>query len=322
MKSYFRIGRGIGATPDTVRDAASAGDRTQRRHDIHIISRTVRVPPPVTAADASPARATPAITARPVAACRSVIRPGYSARTRPRPAGSTHGLPLRISDRAKVRTSRKARFAANTRTTSAYSHTPPGAGDRNRTRNTGYTPAPRIRFRPGHHSDRRFSQKNGPNPRPPPRTACGTIRTFRPARSLRRTHGTARPAAAAASRQFPSRIRETNSSNIPYFYKSSRPPHTIRGLRGNKDKEIIRAASPDYRTIRQYYLLWSAISAGKAVRGTWAAATSDRPRSPPACRYGGGSRRRKPTRYRDKRSPFRASARFCWPSCGRRSFRP
>lgn len=136
MKSYFRIGRGIGATPDTV-----------------------RVPPPVTAADASPARATPAITARPVAACRSVIRPGYSARTRPRPAGSTHGLPLRISDRAKVRTSRKARFAANTRTTSAYSHTPPGARDRNRTRNTGYTPAPRIRFRPGHHPDRQFSQK-------------------------------------------------------------------------------------------------------------------------------------------------------------------
>lgn len=34
MKSHFRIGRGIGATPDTVRDAASAGDRTQRRHDI------------------------------------------------------------------------------------------------------------------------------------------------------------------------------------------------------------------------------------------------------------------------------------------------
>ena len=34
MKSYFRIGRGIGATPDTVRDAASAGDRAQRRHGI------------------------------------------------------------------------------------------------------------------------------------------------------------------------------------------------------------------------------------------------------------------------------------------------
>lgn len=288
----------------------------------NIISRTGRVPTPDTAADGVPARATPAITTRPVAACRSVIRPGYSARTRPRPAGSTHGLPLRISDRAKVRTSRKARFAANTRTTSAYSRTPHGARHKNKPRNKGCTPVPHTRFRPEHHPDRRFSQKNGPNPRPPPRTACGIVRTFRPARSLRRTHGTAPPAAAAASRQFPSRIRETNSSNIPYFYKSSRPPHTIRGLRGNKDKEIIRAANPDYRTIRQYYLLWSAISAGKAVRGTWAAATSGRPQSPPACRYDGGSRRRKPTRYRDKRWLFRASARFCWPSCGRRSFRP
>ena len=59
----------------------------------------------------------------PAAACRSVIRPGYSARTRPRPAGSTRGLPPRISDPARVRTSRKARFAANIRTTSvSYTH--------------------------------------------------------------------------------------------------------------------------------------------------------------------------------------------------------
>ena len=34
---------------------------------------------------------------------------------------------------------------------------------------------------------------------------------------LRRTHGTAPPAAAVANRQSPARIRETNSSNTPYL---------------------------------------------------------------------------------------------------------
>lgn len=34
MKSRFRSGRGIGATPDTVRDAASGRDQARRRHGI------------------------------------------------------------------------------------------------------------------------------------------------------------------------------------------------------------------------------------------------------------------------------------------------
>lgn len=59
--------------------------------------------------------------------------------------------------------------------------------------------------------------KTGPNPPPPPRTDCGRVRTVLHARSLQRTHGTAPPAAAAANRQFPARIRETNSSNTPYL---------------------------------------------------------------------------------------------------------
>ena len=62
-----------------------------------------------------------------------------------------------------------------------------------------------------------FSQKTGPNPPPPPRTDCGRVRTVLHARSLRRTHGTAPPAAAVANRQSPARIRETNSSNTPYL---------------------------------------------------------------------------------------------------------
>ena len=78
---------------------------------------------------------------------------------------------------------------------------------------------------------------------------------------------------------------------------------------------------PDYRS-RPQKRQAEATTAGTAAPGTWAAATSGRPRSPPACRYGGGFRRRKPTRYRGRRSPFRASAQSCWPSCARRSFRP
>lgn len=123
----------------------------------------------------------------------------------------------RISDPARVRTSRKARFAANIRTTSAYSRTPHGAGHRNRPRNRGCTPVPHTRFRRERRPVRLFSQKTGPNPPPPPRTDCGRVRTVLHARSLQRTHGTAPPAAAAANRQFPARIRETNSSNTPYL---------------------------------------------------------------------------------------------------------
>lgn len=62
-----------------------------------------------------------------------------------------------------------------------------------------------------------FHKKTGPNPPPPPRTDCGRVRTVLHARSLRRTHGTAPPAAAVANRQSPARIRETNSSNTPYL---------------------------------------------------------------------------------------------------------
>ena len=108
-------------------------------------------------------------------------------------------------------------FAANIRTTSAYSRTPHGAGHRNKPRNRGCTPVPHTRFRRERRPVRLFSQKTGPNPPPPPRTDCGRVRTVLHARSLQRTHGTAPPAAAAANRQFPARIRETNSSNTPYL---------------------------------------------------------------------------------------------------------
>ena len=102
-------------------------------------------------------------------------------------------------------------------TTSAYSRTPHGAGHRNKPRNRGCTPVPHTRFRRERRPVRLFSQKTGPNPPPPPRTDCGRVRTVLHARSLQRTHGTAPPAAAAANRQFPARIRETNSSNTPYL---------------------------------------------------------------------------------------------------------
>ena len=219
MKSRFRSGRGIGATPDTVRDAASGRDQARRRHGIR---HNIRRGPDSDTGHRS-GRVTGQSCVRqnrfsaPAAACRSVIRPGYSARTRLRPAGSTRGLPPRISDPARVRTSRKARFAANIRTTSAYSRTPHGAGHRNKPRNRGCTPVPHTRFRHERPPVRLFSQKTDPNPPPPPRTDCGRVRTVLHARSLRRTHGTAPPAAAAANRQSPARIRETNSSNTPYL---------------------------------------------------------------------------------------------------------
>lgn len=68
-----------------------------------------------------------------------------------------------------------------------------------------------------------FHKKPVQIPPPPPRTDCGRVRTVLHARSLRRTHGTAPPAAAAANRQSPARIRETNSSNTPYllYYNQS-----------------------------------------------------------------------------------------------------
>ena len=219
MKSRFRSGRGISATPDTVRSAASGRDQARRRHGIrhnirrgagfrHRAPQRTRHRPELRPAEPFSAPAT---------ACRSVIRPGHSARTRTRPAGSTRGLPPRISDPARIRTLRKARFAANIRTTSAYSRTPHGAGHRNKPRNRGCTPVPHTRFRHERPPVRLFSQKTGPNPPPPPRTDCGRVRTVLHARSLRRTHGTAPPAAAVANRQSPARIRETNSSNTPYL---------------------------------------------------------------------------------------------------------
>lgn len=149
MKSRFRSGRGISATPDTVRSAVSGrrSSATAARYPAQYQARG-RIPPPGTAADASPARAASGEPfSAPATACRSVIRPGHSARTRTRPAGSTRGLPPRISDPARIRTLRKARFAANIRTTSAYSRTPHGAGHRNKPRNRGCTPVPHTRFR-------------------------------------------------------------------------------------------------------------------------------------------------------------------------------
>ena len=219
MKSRFRSGRGIGATPDTVRDAASGrrSSATAARYPAQYQARAgFRHRAPQRTRHRPELRPAEPFSA-PAAACRSVIRPGYSARTRPRPAGSTRGPPPRISDPARVRTSRKARFAANIRTTSAYSRTPHGAGHRNKPRNRGCTPVPHTRFRHERPPVRLFSQKTGPNPPPPPRTDCGRVRTVLHARSLRRTHGTAPPAAAAANRQSPARIRETNSSNTPYL---------------------------------------------------------------------------------------------------------
>ena len=62
--------------------------------------------------------------------------------------------------------------------------------------------------------------------------------------------------------------------------------------------------------------------AGRAARGTSAAARSDRPRSPRACRYGSGYRRSIPTPCRGRRSPSRAGLRSGWPPCAPRSSRP
>ena len=68
MKSRFRSGRGISATPDTVRSAVSGrrSSATAARYPAQYQARG-RIPPPGTAADASPARA---------ASGRTVFRPG------------------------------------------------------------------------------------------------------------------------------------------------------------------------------------------------------------------------------------------------------
>lgn len=153
MKSRFRTGhgpeRGIGqgSSATAARYPAQYQARAGFRH--RALQRTRHRP------ELRPAEPFSA----PAAACRSVIRPGYSARTRTRPAGSTRGLPPRISDPARVRTLRKARFAANIRTTSAYSRTPHGAGHRNKPRNRGCTPVPHTRFRHERPPVRLFSQK-------------------------------------------------------------------------------------------------------------------------------------------------------------------
>lgn len=110
MKSRFRSGRGIGATPDTVRSAASGrrSSATAARYPAQYQARAgFRHRAPQLTRHRPELRPAGPFSA-PAAACRSVIRPGYSARTRQRPAGSTRGLPSRISDPARVRTSRKA----------------------------------------------------------------------------------------------------------------------------------------------------------------------------------------------------------------------
>lgn len=96
MKSRFRSGRGISATPDTVRSAVSGrrSSATAARYPAQYQARG-RIPPPGTAADASPARA---------ASGRTVFRPGdrmpvrHSTRT-----FSTHSYaPRRIDARTST----------------------------------------------------------------------------------------------------------------------------------------------------------------------------------------------------------------------------
>ena len=64
------------------------------------------------------------------------------------------------------------------------------------------------------------------------------------------------------------------------------------------------------------------VSAGTTAPDTSAEARSGRRRSPPACRYDGGSGRSRPPPYRGRRSPSHASPRCGWPPCGHRSSAP
>ena len=119
----------------------------------------------------------------------------------------------------------------------------------------------------------------------------------------------------------------------------SAPTDSRRSARhGGKDTGISGSAKPpvntppiykkqggDFRKVPRpamFKHLYTVPIAGRAARGTSAAARSDRPRSPRACRYGSGCRRSIPTPYRGRRSPSRAGPRSGWPPCAPRSSRP